>query len=120
MHVGCSTAFVNVSNGQRCPRPTTKGKETFVQEREVHAGQMQNVSNKVQRPRLEEEQVSLTSLLPRPNPLITGPDSLIGKGGSGPESGPATGSRGPSGRISPGNFDLRIGEMNSWATMTSC
>lgn len=35
----------------------------------------------------------LTSLLPRPNPLITGPDSLMGKGGSG-ESGPATGSRG--------------------------
>ena len=40
-----------------------------------------------------------TSLLPLPKPLITGPDSLIGNGDSGPESGPATGSRGPSGRI---------------------
>lgn len=44
-------------------------------------------------------QVVCTSLLPRPNPVMTGPDSLIGKGASGPESGPATGSRGPSGRI---------------------
>jgi hypothetical protein len=35
-----------------------------------------------------------TSLLPRPNPLITGPDNRTGKGGSGPASGPATGSRG--------------------------
>jgi hypothetical protein len=40
-----------------------------------------------------------TSLLPRPKPLMTGPESLIGKGATGPESGPATGSRGPSGRI---------------------
>lgn len=40
-----------------------------------------------------------TSLLPLPKPLMTGPDSLIGNGGSGPPSGPATGSRGPSGRI---------------------
>jgi len=30
---------------------------------------------------------------------MTGPDSLIGNGGSGPLSGPATGSRGPSGRM---------------------
>jgi hypothetical protein len=29
--------------------------------------------------------------------VITGPDSLIGKGDSGPESGPVTESRGPSG-----------------------
>lgn len=43
--------------------------------------------------RLGSQIHELTSLLPRPNPLITGPDSLIGKGGSG-ESGPATGSRG--------------------------
>ena len=42
----------------------------------------------------------LTSLLPLPKPLITGPRSLIGNGGSGPDSGPAYGSRGPSGRIS--------------------
>lgn len=35
-----------------------------------------------------------TSLLPRPNPLITGPDKRIGNGASGPASGPATGSRG--------------------------
>lgn len=40
-----------------------------------------------------------TSLLPRPNPLITGPDRRTGYGGSGPLSGPATGSRGPSGRM---------------------
>jgi hypothetical protein len=40
-----------------------------------------------------------TSLLPRPNPLITLPSSLIGNGVSGPLSGPAVGSRGPSGRI---------------------
>lgn len=39
-----------------------------------------------------------TSLLPLPNPLITGPSRRIGKGGSGPLSGPATGSRGVSGR----------------------
>lgn len=43
--------------------------------------------------RLGSQIHGLTSLLPRPNPLITGPDSLMGKGGSG-ESGPATGSRG--------------------------
>jgi hypothetical protein len=41
----------------------------------------------------------LTSLLPLPKPLITGPESLIGNGASGPESGPANGSRAPSGRI---------------------
>lgn len=40
-----------------------------------------------------------TSLLPRPNPLITGPDNRTGYGLSGPASGPATGSRGLSGRI---------------------
>jgi hypothetical protein len=40
-----------------------------------------------------------TSLLPLPNPLITLPSSLSGKGASGPESGPAVGSRGPSGRM---------------------
>lgn len=40
-----------------------------------------------------------TSLLPLPNPLITGPDNRMGYGCSGPASGPATGSRGPSGRI---------------------
>lgn len=47
----------------------------------------------------ETKIVALTSLLPRPKPLMTGPHILIGKGCSGPESGPATGSRGPSGRI---------------------
>jgi hypothetical protein len=47
----------------------------------------------------KQSERSSTSLLPRPNPLMTGPESLIGNGGSGPESGPATGSRGPSGRI---------------------
>lgn len=36
----------------------------------------------------------LTSLLPRPNPLITGPDKRMGYGASGPSSGPATVSRG--------------------------
>ena len=41
--------------------------------------------------------VLLTSLLPRPKPLMTGPRSLSGKGGCG-VSGPAMGSRGPSGR----------------------
>ena len=41
----------------------------------------------------------LTSLLPRPNPLMTGPCILTGNGDSGPESGPAKVSRGPSGRI---------------------
>jgi hypothetical protein len=41
----------------------------------------------------------LTSLLPRPKPLMTGPERRMGYGGSGPASGPATGSRGPSGRI---------------------
>lgn len=40
-----------------------------------------------------------TSLLPLPKPLITFPSSRSGKGGSGPLSGPATGSRGPSGRM---------------------
>lgn len=40
---------------------------------------------------------SLTSLLPRPKPLTTSPSSLRGNGGSGPFSGPTTGSRGPSG-----------------------
>lgn len=40
-----------------------------------------------------------TSLLPRPKPLITGPDRRTGYGCSGPLSGPATGSRGPSGRM---------------------
>lgn len=34
-----------------------------------------------------------TSLLPRPNPLITGPEIRMGKGGSGPESGPTTSGR---------------------------
>jgi len=43
--------------------------------------------------------MKLTSLLPLPNPLMTGPDSRIGNGGSGPLSGPATGSRGLSGLI---------------------
>lgn len=43
--------------------------------------------------------MQLTSLLPLPNPLITGPESRIGNGGSGPVLGPATGSRGPEGRI---------------------
>ena len=38
-----------------------------------------------------------TSLLPLPNPLITLPSSLRGNGASGPLSGPAVGSRGPSG-----------------------
>jgi len=42
---------------------------------------------------------SLTSLLPLPNPLITLPSSLRGNGASGPLSGPAVESRGPSGRI---------------------
>ena len=41
----------------------------------------------------------LTSLLPRPNPLITGPDRRMGYGDDGPESGPVTGSRGVSGRM---------------------
>ena len=49
---------------------------------------------------LKEMNVFLTSLLPLPNPLMTGPDNLMGNGGSGPAFGPATGSRGPSGRIS--------------------
>ena len=40
-----------------------------------------------------------TSLLPLPKPLITDPDNLMGNGDSGPPSGPATGSRVPSGRI---------------------
>ncbi|KAG5289358.1 hypothetical protein I7I48_08670 [Histoplasma ohiense] len=40
-----------------------------------------------------------SSLLPLPKPLMTGPESLMGYGGAGPESGPATGSRGPPGRI---------------------
>lgn len=35
----------------------------------------------------------LTSLLPRPNPLITGPCNLMGNGDSGPLSGPANCSR---------------------------
>lgn len=35
-----------------------------------------------------------TSLLPRPNPLITGPERRMGNGVSGPESGPETGGRG--------------------------
>jgi hypothetical protein len=43
--------------------------------------------------------IERTSLLPLPNPLITFPSSLSGKGASGPESGPAVGSRGPSGRM---------------------
>ena len=43
------------------------------------------------------DQNRLTSLLPRPKPLITGPLSLIGNGDSGPLSGPASGSRGPLG-----------------------
>ncbi len=41
----------------------------------------------------------LTSLLPRPKPLITLPLSRSGKGGSGPLSGPTIVGRGPSGRI---------------------
>jgi hypothetical protein len=40
-----------------------------------------------------------TSLLPRPKPLITGPDNRMGNGAIGPASGPATGSRGLSGLI---------------------
>lgn len=40
---------------------------------------------------------SHTSLLPLPNPLITLPSSRRGNGASGPLSGPAVGSRGPSG-----------------------
>lgn len=44
-------------------------------------------------------QESRTSLLPRPNPLITFPLSFRGKGGEGPLSGPATASRGTLGRM---------------------
>ena len=40
-----------------------------------------------------------TSLLPLPKPLTTLPFNFSGKGGSGPASGPATGSRGLSGRM---------------------
>lgn len=47
----------------------------------------------------------LASLLPRPNPLTTFPFSCRGKGGSGPESGPVTGSRGPLGRMMEGVGD---------------
>lgn len=36
----------------------------------------------------------LTSLDPRPKPLIMGPERRIGKGGSGPEGGPAKAGRG--------------------------
>lgn len=52
-----------------------------------------------QRTGQENENLTRTSLLPRPNPLITFPSNLSGKGVSGPLSGPAVGSRGPSGRI---------------------
>jgi hypothetical protein len=44
----------------------------------------------------------LTSLLPRPKPLITFPSSLRGNGGSGPLSGPARGSRSPPERMIAG------------------
>jgi hypothetical protein len=43
--------------------------------------------------------VELTSRLPLPNPLITGPLNLIGNGASGPFSGPAYRSLGPFGLI---------------------
>jgi hypothetical protein len=54
-----------------------------------------------------EEQVH-TSLLPRPNPLITLPSSLSGNGFSGPSSGPAVGSRGPSGLMVVGQRDYLV------------
>ena len=41
--------------------------------------------------------IRLTSLLPRPKPLITGPLKRSGNGASGPESGPTIGSLGPLG-----------------------
>lgn len=50
-------------------------------------------------PEKQAEQEQLTSLLPLPNPLMTVPSNHRGKGCSGPSSGPAVGSRGPSGRI---------------------
>ena len=40
-----------------------------------------------------------TSFEPRPNPFTTFPFSFSGYGGSGPASGPVTGSRWPSGRM---------------------
>lgn len=46
----------------------------------------------------EELEMPLTSLLPRPKPLITSPLSFSGNGGSG-TSGPAIGSRGPPDRM---------------------
>jgi hypothetical protein len=51
------------------------------------------------------EEQTHTSLLPRPNPLITLPSSLSGNGFSGPLSGPAVGSRGPSGLMVVGQRD---------------
>lgn len=47
----------------------------------------------------KRQQIKHTSLLPLPKPFITLPPSLIGKGGSGPASGPAIGSLGPFGFI---------------------
>ena len=38
---------------------------------------------------------------------------MIGKGGSGPELGPATGSRGPSGRITLVDIQLSVGEVET-------
>lgn len=52
----------------------------------------------------------LTSLLPRPNPLITGPCNLIGNGSSGPLSGPAYNSLSPLVAIS-GGVDEAIGSL---------
>jgi hypothetical protein len=54
-----------------------------------------------------------TSLEPRPNPETTLPFIRRGKGASGPESGPITVGRGPSGRILSGvERQTRVQAMN--------
>ena len=50
---------------------------------------------------------SCTSALPLPKPFTMSPLSFTGKGASGPDSGPATGSRGPSGRMMAQCFSRR-------------
>lgn len=57
----------------------------------------EKIQPKPMRTNEQPKERSHTSLLPRPNPLITLPSSRRGNGASGPLSGPAVGSRGPSG-----------------------
>lgn len=69
---------------------------------------MHTIGRKREKSKIYIEINKPTSLLPLPKPLITGPESFIGNGDLGPDSGPATGSRGPARRILFPGFGLKL------------